>query len=482
MSSCYSGFEDRSFDFEGDDDNSSFDSGYEKSFENQVDIKPRRLIFDSSMDFAQQGKRINQNNSMDHSFLDLNASGLSLDQSMVPALFDNTSNHSSRSGRTLVEHIISKASVLDAEFAPKTTSTPSKKDSLDSGDDLQPTEPKPKRQYAVGKNRMTRSRSPSQVVRIKKVRRVKANDRERNRMHMLNDALERLRVTLPQLPEETKLTKIEILRFAYNYIFSLEQVLESGGSLNLDLEKLQNFTLSGERINKELFDAIFVNPQPYVNGYMSYGRVPPFHGHNAQHHHPHHTSQYPHHAYANVYPHYMPPMPQSAAEYQQQSFNMPPNHQPNMMPSANGEKNAYFSQEDFMQSMRHYHNQSQSHAAQENGKMPANFSQEKYDLFKGSFEAAAAIKSPITAKSMNNSNTGNSMTFNNTCNAGYAGTSSNLQAPAGGMQQMTNIPTSTDNHLHYSSSFYTQTPPWKEVHEPFINTGAPKGYAQFSAV
>lgn len=63
------------------------------------------------------------------------------------------------------------------------------------------------------------------VLRLKRNRRMKANDRERHRMHTLNDALERLRMTLPTFPEDTKLTKIETLRFAHNYIWALSQTL-----------------------------------------------------------------------------------------------------------------------------------------------------------------------------------------------------------------------------------------------------------------
>lgn len=83
-------------------------------------------------------------------------------------------------------------------------------------------QPKKKR---YSKSRV-RARSPTQVMRIKRVRRIKANDRERNRMHMLNDALDRLRCVLPTYPEETKLTKIETLRFAHNYIWALTQTLD----------------------------------------------------------------------------------------------------------------------------------------------------------------------------------------------------------------------------------------------------------------
>ncbi|XP_043275236.1 basic helix-loop-helix neural transcription factor TAP [Venturia canescens] len=91
--------------------------------------------------------------------------------------------------------------------------------------------------FAVGKeekrkkSRSTRCKSPTQVLKIKRNRRIKANDRERHRMHTLNDALERLRMALPTFPEDTKLTKIETLRFAHNYIWALSQTLgnkESG--------------------------------------------------------------------------------------------------------------------------------------------------------------------------------------------------------------------------------------------------------------
>ena len=56
-------------------------------------------------------------------------------------------------------------------------------------------------------------------------RRVKANDRERHRIHDLNSALDVLRKILPALPDDAKLTKIETLRFAHNYIWALTETL-----------------------------------------------------------------------------------------------------------------------------------------------------------------------------------------------------------------------------------------------------------------
>ncbi|TSK22698.1 Neurogenin-3 [Bagarius yarrelli] len=56
-------------------------------------------------------------------------------------------------------------------------------------------------------------------------RRAKANDRERHRMHNLNSALDALRKVLPTFPDDAKLTKIETLRFAHNYIWALTETL-----------------------------------------------------------------------------------------------------------------------------------------------------------------------------------------------------------------------------------------------------------------
>lgn len=75
------------------------------------------------------------------------------------------------------------------------------------------------------------------------MRRAKANARERNRMHGLNDALDELRCHVPcgsrsahvpphsqhhHLHHQQKLSKIETLRLARNYIAALAEILASG--------------------------------------------------------------------------------------------------------------------------------------------------------------------------------------------------------------------------------------------------------------
>ncbi|NWU62520.1 NGN3 protein, partial [Pterocles burchelli] len=70
-----------------------------------------------------------------------------------------------------------------------------------------------------------KARSEGMLSKQKRSRRMKANDRERNRMHHLNSALDALRRVLPTFPDDAKLTKIETLRFAHNYIWALTQSL-----------------------------------------------------------------------------------------------------------------------------------------------------------------------------------------------------------------------------------------------------------------
>lgn len=76
----------------------------------------------------------------------------------------------------------------------------------------------------------TKDKNPTVVLKLKRTRRLKANDRERNRMHSLNGALETLRTILPTFTDDAKLTKIETLRFAHNYIWALTEFLNPNDS------------------------------------------------------------------------------------------------------------------------------------------------------------------------------------------------------------------------------------------------------------
>ena len=85
------------------------------------------------------------------------------------------------------------------------------------------------------KRRLTRARrsqvSLETLADIRRTRRAKANDRERRRMQSVNSALDRLRRHLPidllhsAHADDSKLTKIETLRYAHNYIWALSETL-----------------------------------------------------------------------------------------------------------------------------------------------------------------------------------------------------------------------------------------------------------------
>ncbi|KAJ7322638.1 hypothetical protein JRQ81_018925 [Phrynocephalus forsythii] len=82
------------------------------------------------------------------------------------------------------------------------------------------------RRRGLRKKKMTKMR----IERVK-FRRQEANARERNRMHGLNDALDNLRKVVPCYSKTQKLSKIETLRLAKNYIWALSEILRIGKRL-----------------------------------------------------------------------------------------------------------------------------------------------------------------------------------------------------------------------------------------------------------
>ncbi|XP_012687748.1 neurogenic differentiation factor 2 [Clupea harengus] len=93
-------------------------------------------------------------------------------------------------------------------------------DEDDCGDDVDGDRPK---RRGPKKRKMT----PERIERGK-VRRHKANTRERTRMHDLNSALDNLRKVVPCYSKTQKLSKIETLKLARNYIWALGEILRNG--------------------------------------------------------------------------------------------------------------------------------------------------------------------------------------------------------------------------------------------------------------
>lgn len=59
----------------------------------------------------------------------------------------------------------------------------------------------------------------------RQLRRLESNERERQRMHKLNNAFQALREVIPHVRAENKLSKIETLTLAKNYIKSLTSII-----------------------------------------------------------------------------------------------------------------------------------------------------------------------------------------------------------------------------------------------------------------
>ena len=74
---------------------------------------------------------------------------------------------------------------------------------------------------------MGRRKVPNEVFEDgDKVPRNTANARERTRMRVLSKAFGRLKLTLPWVPPDTKLSKLDTLRLAMSYINQLQRTLE----------------------------------------------------------------------------------------------------------------------------------------------------------------------------------------------------------------------------------------------------------------
>ncbi|XP_020377019.1 transcription factor 21 [Rhincodon typus] len=80
--------------------------------------------------------------------------------------------------------------------------------------------PKRKRRPGVRKKQL-----PKRVKEGKQTQRNAANARERARMRVLSTAFSRLKTSLPWVPSDTKLSKLDTLRLAASYIAHLRQIL-----------------------------------------------------------------------------------------------------------------------------------------------------------------------------------------------------------------------------------------------------------------
>ncbi|XP_044289639.1 class A basic helix-loop-helix protein 15 [Varanus komodoensis] len=83
----------------------------------------------------------------------------------------------------------------------------------------------------------------------RRLRRLESNERERQRMHKLNNAFQALREVIPHVRAENKLSKIETLTLAKNYIKSLTSTI-----LRMSNGHLQTLDGSGSGSKSKLYE------------------------------------------------------------------------------------------------------------------------------------------------------------------------------------------------------------------------------------
>ncbi|KAM3917153.1 class A basic helix-loop-helix protein 15 [Leptodactylus fuscus] len=110
---------------------------------------------------------------------------------------------------------------LDDDESPEQQTTSEDDDDDDDDDKCYVYKEKSKsKSQEAGKSSNRRKRSLSQG-KEHSIRRLESNERERQRMHKLNNAFQALREVIPHVRAEKKLSKIETLTLAKNYINTL---------------------------------------------------------------------------------------------------------------------------------------------------------------------------------------------------------------------------------------------------------------------
>jgi class B basic helix-loop-helix protein 8 len=117
-------------------------------------------------------------------------------------------------GLRATDYQIRKRARREGPASPSDSGTSSTTDATDDGDQRKMKSPKKSAKRRKGFN-----------ARERNLRRLESNERERQRMHSLNDAFGDLREVIPHIKLDRKLSKIETLTLAKNYIKALTNVI-----------------------------------------------------------------------------------------------------------------------------------------------------------------------------------------------------------------------------------------------------------------
>lgn len=117
-------------------------------------------------------------------------------------------------GLRATDYQIRKRARREGPASPSDSGTSSTTDMTDDGEQRKMKSPK-----------KSSKRRKASNARERNLRRLESNERERQRMHSLNDAFGDLREVIPHIKLDRKLSKIETLTLAKNYIKALTNVI-----------------------------------------------------------------------------------------------------------------------------------------------------------------------------------------------------------------------------------------------------------------
>lgn len=101
-----------------------------------------------------------------------------------------------------------------------------------------------------------------------RIKRLRANDRERRRVHLINCAMDELKEVVPGLKNKRKLTKLELLRAANQYIWMLDEALRTNRSLDQIQQRIE------EPISSPISSPIYPSPPQYYYASQTHYDMP----------------------------------------------------------------------------------------------------------------------------------------------------------------------------------------------------------------
>lgn len=102
----------------------------------------------------------------------------------------------------------------------------------------------------------SRKSSPLDV----RLRRLRANDRERRRIQSINGAMEALRRVIPNTQNDRKVTKLQLLKLAQNYIRHLSEILTTNNNMSTMEQMETSYRVTSSGVPRDLGSYSYTSP------------------------------------------------------------------------------------------------------------------------------------------------------------------------------------------------------------------------------